>query len=104
VTPQAPPASLIALSLRYAFALLTFAVSVIAVPMMLDRRVDGVAAALTSLRAFAADVPAMIVWAALIVVVIAAGFARVTVGLVVAVPLVGHAAWHAYRELVQAEP
>ena len=39
-----------------------------------------------------------------IVVVIAAGFARVIVGLVVAVPLVGHAARHAYRELVQAEP
>ena len=83
------------------FALLTFAVSVISVPMMLDRRVDGVVAVLTSLRAFAANVPAMIVWAALIVVVIAAGFALFLVGLVVAVPVIGHATWHAYRDLVK---
>jgi uncharacterized membrane protein len=85
------------------FALLTFAVSVIAVPMMLDRRVDGVVAVLTSLRAFAANVPAMLAWAALIVVVIAAGFALAIVGLVVAVPLIGHATWHAYRDLVRAD-
>ena len=85
------------------FALLTFAVSVIAVPMMLDRRVDGVVAVLTSLRAFAANVPAMIVWAALIVAVIAAGFALAVVGLVFAVPLIGHATWHAYRDLVRAD-
>jgi len=81
------------------FALLTFAVSVISVPMMLDRHVDGVVAVLTSLRAFGANVPAMIVWALLIVVIIACGFALFLVGLVLAVPVIGHATWHAYREL-----
>jgi len=84
------------------FALLTFAISVVSVPMMLDRRVDGVVSVLTSLRAFAASVPAMIVWAVLIVVAVAAGFALFLVGLVVAVPVIGHATWHAYRDLVQA--
>ena len=83
------------------FALFTFAVSVVSVPMMLDRRVDGVVAVLTSLRAFGANVPAMLVWAALIVAAIAAGFALLFAGLVVAVPVVGHATWHAYRELVR---
>jgi uncharacterized membrane protein len=83
------------------FALCTFAVSVVSVPMMLDRRVDGVVAVLTSLRAFGANVPAMLVWAALIVVVIGAGFALFFAGLVVGVPLIGHATWHAYRELVR---
>ena len=83
------------------FALLTFAVSVVSVPMMLDRRVDGIAAVLTSLRAFAANVPAMIVWAVLIVAVIAAGFALFLAGLVIAVPVIGHATWHAYRDLVR---
>jgi uncharacterized membrane protein len=86
------------------FALLTFAVSVASVPMMLDRRVDGVVAVLTSLRAFAANVPAMMVWGALIVAVVGAGFALYLVGLVVAVPLIGHATWHAYRELVGPSP
>ncbi|MFO1302229.1 MAG: DUF2189 domain-containing protein [Burkholderiales bacterium] len=83
------------------FALFTFAVSVVSVPMMLDRRIDGVVAVLTSLRAFGANVPAMLLWAGLIVVVIAAGFALFFAGLVVAVPLIGHATWHAYRELVR---
>ncbi len=82
------------------FAVLTFAVSVVSVPMMLDRKVDGVVAVLTSLRAFADNVPAMIVWGLCIVALVAAGFALAFVGLVVTVPLVGHATWHAYRALV----
>jgi uncharacterized membrane protein len=82
------------------FAALTFAISVVSVPMMLDRRTDGVVAVLTSLRAFASNVPAMLVWAATIVVIVGAGFALAFVGLVVAVPVVGHATWHAYRDLV----
>lgn len=83
------------------FALLTFAISVVSVPMMLDRGTDGVVAVLTSVRAFGANLPAMLVWGAAIVVVIALGFALAFVGLVVAVPLVGHATWHAYRDLVE---
>lgn len=82
-------------------ALLTFAISVVSVPMMLDRGTDGVVAVLTSARAFAANLPAMIVWAATIVVVIAAGFALLFLGLVVAAPVIGHATWHAYRALVE---
>jgi len=56
---------------------------------------------LTSVRAFGANLPAMLVWGAAIVVVIALGFALAFVGLVVAAPLVGHATWHAYRDLVE---
>jgi uncharacterized membrane protein len=82
------------------FAALTFAISVVSVPMMLDRRTDGIVAVLTSLRAFAANVPAMLVWGLVIAALIAAGFALLFVGLVVAVPVIGHATWHAYRALV----
>lgn len=83
------------------FAVLTFAISVVSVPMMLDRNTDGVIAVLTSLKAFAANVPAMIVWGLAIAVLTATGFALLFVGLVVAVPVVGHATWHAYRALVE---
>ncbi len=83
------------------FALLVFAISVVSVPMMLDRDTDGVIAVLTSLKAFAANVPAMIVWSAIIVTMTAAGFALFFVGLVVAVPVIGHATWHAYCALVE---
>ena len=83
------------------FALLVLAISVVSVPMMLDRDTDGIVAVLTSLRAFGANLPTMFVWGMLIVVVIAAGFALYFAGLVVAVPVIGHATWHAYRALVE---
>ena len=82
------------------FALLVLAISVVSVPMMLDRDTDGIVAVLTSLRAFGANVPAMLVWGMLIVTLTAAGFALYFAGLVVAVPVIGHATWHAYRALV----
>jgi uncharacterized membrane protein len=68
--------------------------------MMLDRDTDGIVAVLTSLKAFAANLPAMAVWALAITVIVAAGFALFFAGLVVAVPVIGHATWHAYRALV----
>ena len=82
------------------FAVLVFAISVVSVPMMLDRNTDGIVAVLTSLRVFTANVPAMITWGILIVALTMAGFAAWFVGLIVAVPVIGHATWHAYRELV----
>ncbi len=82
------------------FAVLVFAISVVSVPMMLDRDTDGIVAVLTSLKAFAANVPAMAVWGLAIFVVVGAGFALFFAGLVVAVPVIGHATWHAYRALV----
>lgn len=82
------------------FAILVFAISVVSVPMMMDRDTDGIVAVLTSLRACAANVPAMIVWALLIVLLVGVGFATWGVGLLVTVPVIGHATWHAYRALV----
>lgn len=82
------------------FALLVLAISAVSVPMMLDRGTDGVVAVLTSAKAFAANPLPIAVWGALIVAVVAAGFATYFVGLVVAVPLIGHATWHAYVDLV----
>ena len=86
---------------RRLLRLLVFAISVVSVPMMLDRDTDGVIAVLTSLRAFGANVPAMIVWGSIIVALTAAGFALFFAGLVVTVPVIGHATWHAYRALVE---
>jgi uncharacterized membrane protein len=82
------------------FALLTFAASVVSIPMMLDRPEDGVVAVLTSVKAFGDNFGVMLVWAALIVVLVALGLAAPYVGLIVTGPILGHATWHAYRELV----
>ncbi len=86
------------------FAAIVYAVSVVSVPMMLDRGTDTVVAALTSVRALLANPGPLILWAALIVLLIGAGFATLFIGLVVTAPLVGHATWHAYREIVSREP
>lgn len=83
------------------FALLVFAVSVVSVPLMLDRNQDSVTAMLASLLALARNVPAMLVWAATTVALSAIGFATLYAGLAITVPLLGHATWHAYRDLIE---
>jgi uncharacterized membrane protein len=82
------------------FAGIVFAVSVVSVPMMLDRGTDTIVAALTSVRALFTNPLPLAIWALLIVAIIGIGFATFFVGLVVAVPLIGHATWHAYKDLV----
>lgn len=82
-------------------ALLTFALSVVSVPLMLDRKLDVVTAMLTSLHTFAANTGALLLWAATIVVLTLFGFATLLFGLVVIMPILGHASWHAYRDLVE---
>jgi len=82
------------------FATIVFALSVVSVPLMLDRGTDTVVAAVTSIRALAANPLPLLLWAALIVLLVAAGFATLFLGLLVAVPVVGHATWHAYEEIV----
>jgi uncharacterized membrane protein len=85
------------------FATIVFAVSVVSVPMMLDRGTDAIVAALTSIRALLANPGVMLVWAALIVALIGIGFATLFVGLIITAPLLGHATWHAYKALVGAD-
>ncbi len=86
------------------FASVVYAVSVVSVPMMLDRGTDAIVAALTSARALFANVAPLVLWAVLIVVLIGVGFGTLFVGLVVTAPVVGHATWHAYRALVGESP
>ncbi len=82
------------------FATIVFALSVVSVPLMLARGTDTVVAAITSVRALAANPLPLALWAALIVLLTAAGFATLFVGLIVTIPIVGHATWHAYEDLV----
>lgn len=76
-----------------------FTVSALSAPMLLDRRMDAVSAARASLGAVIANPKPMMLWAALIVAIMSAGFATLLVGLAVAFPLVGHATWHAYADV-----
>ena len=81
-------------------AAIIFASTVVSVPMMMVRQIDAVTAIVTSWRAVAANPSVMLLWAALIAATMALGFALFFVGLIVAFPLIGHATWHAFRDIV----
>lgn len=84
------------------FASLVFAVSLVSIPMMLDRDQDAITAMLASIGALVRNPGAGIVWAMLIVLFTGVGFLTFHLGLVFFMPMVGHATWHAYRALVES--
>lgn len=81
-------------------AAFTFCITVVSVPMLMDRQVDVMTAMSTSVEAVRRNWPAMTLWAALIVMFVGFGIVTCYLGLLVAMPLIGHATWHAYRDLV----
>jgi uncharacterized membrane protein len=87
-----------------ALAALVFAISAISVPLLMTRRVDAVTAIATSVRAVWLNPKPMALWAVLIAGFMALGLASLFVGLAIAFPLIGHATWHAFRDLVRTEP
>ncbi|RNE92647.1 DUF2189 domain-containing protein [Marichromatium sp. AB32] len=82
------------------FAAAAFCIAAVTVPMLIDRPVDAFTAARTSFAAVRVNWAPMLLWAGLIVVIVGLGLASLLLGLFVAVPLLGHATWHAYRDLV----
>ena len=82
-------------------AAVVFVVSVVSIPMMLDRKIDFIMAVLTSVAAVRVNTITMVTWAALIVVFTGIGLATFYIGWAIAMPLIGHASWHAYRDLVE---
>lgn len=76
-----------------------FASSVVALPMLVDTRVSVMTAVRTSWRAVASHPGPMVVWAVLIVLLAGLGMATALLGLIVIVPWIAHASWHAYRDL-----
>ena len=80
-----------------ATAFLTFGLTVIAMPLMVDKEIDFVSAMLISLRTVFENKGAMIVWAAVVAVALLVAMVPVFLGLFVALPVLGHATWHLYR-------
>jgi uncharacterized membrane protein len=84
----------------FLLAFLVFGLTAVSIPMLADREIDSITAMMTSLRATSENRIVMIQWAALIVFLTAIGFITV-IGLVVIFPLLGHATWYAYKDLVE---
>lgn len=83
-------------------AALVFAASAVSVPLLLDRQVDLLTAVLTSMQTVGANPFVMAWWAVLIMIGTTLGIATLLLGLIVVVPVLGHATWHAYVDLVDA--
>ena len=86
------------------FAGLIFSVSVVAIPMILDRQTDAITAGLTSFRLVLTQPGVMLVWGALLTVLVVLAMLPWFAGLLVVAPITGHASWHAYRAAVGADP
>ena len=84
------------------FAGITFAISAFSLPMIDDRDTDTVTALVTSVNAVLRNKQAMAVWAAIIVASVIVGFATAFLGLIILIPLLGYATWHAYEETIDA--
>ena len=79
-----------------------FLSSVVAMPLLLDRRASLRQAILTSWQAVLANPVAMALWAALILGFTLLGLGSLLLGMIAVMPMLGHASWHAYRDLVDA--
>jgi len=100
LTFEQPDFSLVYFAVGGFFAAFVFAIGAISLPLMFDRKTDAVTAAIASIIACGRNPGTMLLWAGSIVLLVGIGFATLFAGLIVATPLVGHATWHAYRELV----
>jgi uncharacterized membrane protein len=84
-------------------AALIFALTAVSAPLMLDRRISFRAALLTSVRAVGDNPLPMALWATLILLATALSMATMMIGFVFSLPIIGHATWHAYLDLVDRE-
>lgn len=82
------------------FAGLIFAVSVVSIPLILDRKTDAISAGLTSVRLCLTQPGVLLLWGALITLLVVLAMLPGFLGLLVVGPVLGHATWHAYRAAV----
>lgn len=78
-----------------------FIVSVVSVPLLMDRDIDVVTAIITSVRAVAASPQPMLIWGLTIAVVTVVAMLPLFLGMVIAFPVLGHASWHVFRKAVK---
>ena len=78
-----------------------FSVSVVAIPLIIDRHASAAQAMRASVNAVVHNIPAMIVWSGLILVLTIVGYAPLLLGLLIIAPLLGHATWHAYKGMIR---
>ena len=85
------------------FATCIFFIGAFSMPMMMDRNSVLLSSLITSAYAVVRNRNAMILWAAIIVIFTGLGLATAGIGLFVTLPLIGHATWHAYKQVMSGD-
>jgi uncharacterized membrane protein len=88
----------------FLFAVVALCISVVSFPLMLDRHASAADAMVTSMRVVARNPVPMAVWGLLVAVLLVAGSLPFFLGLPIVIPLLGHATWHLYREVIAPDP
>ena len=91
---------IIGCAVGFVFALITLAISVISVPMVIDRPVTAWQAVMVSLQAVARNPAFVLCWGAVVAVAMALAAIPCLLGFVIVLPVLGHATWHIYRKMV----
>jgi uncharacterized membrane protein len=84
----------------FLFAVVALAISVVSFPLLLDRNVGVGEAIATSVAAFATNPGPMLLWGAIVAGALALGSVPALFGLILVMPVLGHATWHLYRRMI----
>jgi uncharacterized membrane protein len=102
-TPQGWLLILIGNGVGFLFALTVLTISVVSFPLLLDHNVGPMTAIATSVKAVMENPLAMAQWGLIVAVALAIGSLPALLGLAVVMPILGHATWHLYRKVVDAD-
>jgi uncharacterized membrane protein len=91
----------VGIGVGFLFAVLVLAISVVSFPLLLDRNVGVARAMSTSVRAVANNPVTMAAWGFIVAAGLVLGSLPALVGLIVVMPVLGHATWHLYRRVVE---
>lgn len=97
---QLLPFLVIGTGFGFILAAASFSVAAVSLPMLVDREISALEAITVSIQAVIENPKPMLLWAALIVVFTGLALVPFYLGLVLVFPLIGHATWHAYRDVV----
>jgi len=103
-TPQGWWLIVVGCGVGFLFALVALCISVVAFPMMLDRQATAGEAMVTSMRVVAQNPMPMAAWGLIVAALLVLGTIPFFLGLAVVIPLLGHATWHLYRQVIVKDP
>jgi len=103
-TPEGYRLMLVGNAVGFVFALVAGAISAISFPLLLDRNIGFATAVLTSLRVVLKNPLAMAAWGLIVAGLLILGSLPLFMGLIVVMPILGHATWHLFRRVIERDP